>query len=72
MLNNFLNNKIFAKKKKNNIILGNYIKKYISTDIFIEIKWIVDFRKDPNNFFNIDLSKKWISYSDSMGKNTSK
>ena len=55
MLNNFLNNNFC---KKNNIILGNYIKKYISTDILIEIKWIVDFRKDPNNFFIIDLSKK--------------
>ena len=41
-----------------NIILGNYIKNYINTQIFIEIKYPVDFRKDPksvsilqNNFF---------------------
>ena len=43
-LNNFLNNNF---SKKTNIILGNYIKKYISAHIFIEIKWLVDFRKDP-------------------------
>ena len=33
--------------QKTNIILGNYIKNYISTQIFIEIRWPVDFRKDP-------------------------
>ena len=37
---------------KNNIILGNYIENYISTQIFIEIKWPVDFRKDPAHLLN--------------------
>ena len=43
-LNNFLNNNF---RKKRNFILGNSIKNYISTQIFIQIKWPVDFRKDP-------------------------
>ena len=29
------------------MIHGDYINTYISTHIFIEIKWLVDFRKDP-------------------------
>ena len=42
----YLNNNF---RKKTNIILGNHIKNYISTHIVIEIKWLVDFRKDPAN-----------------------
>ena len=47
-LNNFLNNNF---RKKINSILGNYIKNYISPHIFIEIKWLIDFRKDPKSDF---------------------
>ena len=32
-------------RKKTNIILLNYIKNYISSHIFIEMKWLVAFRK---------------------------
>ena len=45
MLNNFFKKKLPQKTK---IILGNYIKNFISTHIFIKIKWSVDFRKDPS------------------------
>ena len=57
-LNNFLNNSF---RKKTNIILGNYIKNYISTQIFIEIKWPIDLRKDPIKLFGIQFF--WLEKS---------
>ena len=38
---------ISAKKKKKTTIQRNYIKNTAIYQSFIEIKWFVDFRKDP-------------------------